>query len=90
MDCPLCNLSWSPILLRPLRYTICGACYEGARSVISFINKLQNYHEGGGGDNKSVNSSFNVSPQNPSKASFRIISSQRSISYTYIYIYIVN
>ncbi|KAM7491866.1 hypothetical protein LguiA_034787 [Lonicera macranthoides] len=72
MDCPLCNLSWSPIILRPLRYTICGACYEGARSVISFTNKLQNYHKGGGGggggsgDNKSVNSSF-VSPQNPSK-----------------------
>lgn len=42
MDCPICNYSVSPIILRPLRYTICGACYEGARSLIALINKLHN------------------------------------------------
>jgi speckle-type POZ protein len=30
-----------PVQLRPPRNTICGACYEGARSLISFINKLE-------------------------------------------------
>ncbi|PQQ06390.1 BTB/POZ domain-containing protein [Prunus yedoensis var. nudiflora] len=30
-----------PAILRPPRNTICLTCYEGARSVISFINKLE-------------------------------------------------
>ncbi|KAL0003472.1 hypothetical protein SO802_017253 [Lithocarpus litseifolius] len=30
-----------PVILRPPRNTICGACYEGARSMIDLINKVQ-------------------------------------------------
>ncbi|XP_061995544.1 BTB/POZ domain-containing protein At3g56230 isoform X1 [Rosa rugosa] len=39
MDCSVCTSM--PAQLRPPRNTICGACYEGARSLISFINKLE-------------------------------------------------
>lgn len=39
MDCSVCTSM--PVQLRPPRNTICGACYEGARSLISFINKLE-------------------------------------------------
>ncbi|KAG6752088.1 hypothetical protein POTOM_044307 [Populus tomentosa] len=30
-----------PLILRPPRNTICGACYEGAKSVITLMNKLE-------------------------------------------------
>lgn len=39
MDCSICTSM--PVILRPPRNTICGACYEGARSIISLINKLE-------------------------------------------------
>ncbi|KAI5346668.1 PREDICTED: BTB/POZ [Prunus dulcis] len=39
MDCSICTSM--PAILRPPRNTICLTCYEGARSVISFINKLE-------------------------------------------------
>ncbi|CAK9135863.1 unnamed protein product [Ilex paraguariensis] len=42
MDCPICNCSMSPVILRPVRYTVCGACYEGAKSIINWMNKLDN------------------------------------------------
>lgn len=38
MDCSICTSM--PVMLRPPMNTICLTCYEGARSVISFINKL--------------------------------------------------
>ncbi|KAE8714729.1 BTB/POZ domain-containing protein [Hibiscus syriacus] len=33
-----------PFILRPPRNTICGACYEGARNVITLMNKLEIDH----------------------------------------------
>ncbi|TQD73914.1 hypothetical protein C1H46_040564 [Malus baccata] len=33
-----------PLMLRPPRNTICLTCYEEARSVMSFINKLHIAH----------------------------------------------
>ncbi|KAG6750944.1 hypothetical protein POTOM_045459 [Populus tomentosa] len=39
MDCSIC--SSMPLILRPPRNTICGACYEGAKSVITLMNKLE-------------------------------------------------
>ncbi|XP_022744126.1 BTB/POZ domain-containing protein At3g56230-like [Durio zibethinus] len=45
MDCSIC--SSMPFILRPPRNTICGACYEGARNVITLMNKLENYHSKG-------------------------------------------
>ncbi|KAG5222109.1 BTB/POZ domain-containing protein [Salix suchowensis] len=39
MDCSVC--SSLPFILRPPRNTICGACYEGAKSVIALMNKLE-------------------------------------------------
>ncbi|XP_010256960.1 PREDICTED: BTB/POZ domain-containing protein At3g56230 [Nelumbo nucifera] len=39
MDCSVC--SPVPIILRPHRNTICPACYEGVRSIMSFLNKLE-------------------------------------------------
>ncbi|XP_057523295.1 BTB/POZ domain-containing protein At3g56230-like [Amaranthus tricolor] len=38
MDCSICTTM--PFILRPPRNTICAACYEGARSLISLINKF--------------------------------------------------
>lgn len=38
MDCSIC--SSMPFILRPPRNTICGACYEGAKTIIAFTNKL--------------------------------------------------
>uniref|UniRef100_A0A5B6YHD9 BTB domain-containing protein n=1 Tax=Davidia involucrata TaxID=16924 RepID=A0A5B6YHD9_DAVIN len=45
MDCSICSAM--PFILRPPRNTICGACYEGARSIITLTNKLD-------GDNKEL------------------------------------
>ncbi|KAM7499426.1 hypothetical protein LguiA_023840 [Lonicera macranthoides] len=38
MDCSIC--SSMPFILRPPRNTICAACYEGAKTIIAFTNKL--------------------------------------------------
>ncbi|KAL3630535.1 hypothetical protein CASFOL_023519 [Castilleja foliolosa] len=38
MDCCICSAL--PYILRPPRNTICGACYEGARSIITLTNKF--------------------------------------------------
>ncbi|KDP21688.1 hypothetical protein JCGZ_03359 [Jatropha curcas] len=40
MDCCIC--SSVPTILRPPRNTICGSCYEGAKNVISLMNKFEN------------------------------------------------
>ncbi|KAJ9175986.1 hypothetical protein P3X46_014481 [Hevea brasiliensis] len=40
MDCSIC--STMPSILRPPRNTICGTCYEGAKSVITLMNKFEN------------------------------------------------
>ncbi|CAK9160601.1 unnamed protein product [Ilex paraguariensis] len=40
MDCSICSAM--PFILRPPRNTICGTCYEGARSIITLTNKLDN------------------------------------------------
>ncbi|PPS05976.1 hypothetical protein GOBAR_AA14677 [Gossypium barbadense] len=42
MDCSIC--SSMPFILRPPRNTICGTCYEGARNVITLMNKLEIDH----------------------------------------------
>jgi hypothetical protein len=47
-----------PVILRPPRNTICGACYEGARSIINLINKLESEKKGS-----------DTSPPNSCKAS---------------------
>ncbi|KAI9110854.1 hypothetical protein K1719_018292 [Acacia pycnantha] len=39
MDCSVCTTM--PLILRPPRNTICGACYEGARSILIMMNKLE-------------------------------------------------
>ncbi|KAI4306920.1 hypothetical protein L6164_030160 [Bauhinia variegata] len=39
MDCSVCTTM--PLILRPPRNTICGACYEAARSIINMMNKLE-------------------------------------------------
>ncbi|PIN13345.1 hypothetical protein CDL12_14030 [Handroanthus impetiginosus] len=40
MDCSICSAM--PYILRPPRNTICAACYEGARTIITLTNKLEN------------------------------------------------
>ncbi|WCJ20003.1 BTB/POZ domain-containing protein [Euphorbia peplus] len=39
MDCSIC--STMPAILRPPRNTICGSCFEGAKCVISLMNKIE-------------------------------------------------
>lgn len=46
MDCSICTTM--PFILRPPRNTICAACYEGARNLISLVNKFD-------GDNNNNN-----------------------------------
>lgn len=48
-----------PFILRPPRNTICGACYEGARALITFVNKLES-------DKPTTNPPLN-SPPSPCK-----------------------
>ncbi|KAL2526733.1 BTB/POZ domain-containing protein [Abeliophyllum distichum] len=55
MDCSICSAM--PYILRPPRNTICGACYEGARSIITFTNKLDNEKGAEKPSNNSVSSS---------------------------------
>ncbi|CAA2945333.1 Hypothetical predicted protein [Olea europaea subsp. europaea] len=55
MDCSICSAM--PYILRPPRNTICGACYEGARSIITFTNKLDNEKGTEKPSNNSVSSS---------------------------------
>ncbi|CAA0834453.1 BTB/POZ domain-containing protein [Striga hermonthica] len=38
MDCCVCSAL--PYILRPPRNTICGACYDGAKSIITLTNKF--------------------------------------------------
>ncbi|KAJ9160440.1 hypothetical protein P3X46_025841 [Hevea brasiliensis] len=40
MDCSIC--SSMPSILRPPRNTICGSCYDGAKTVITLMNKFEN------------------------------------------------
>jgi speckle-type POZ protein len=39
MDCCVCTTM--PLILKPPRNTICGACYEGVRSIINMMNSLE-------------------------------------------------
>ncbi|XP_065871651.1 BTB/POZ domain-containing protein At3g56230 [Euphorbia lathyris] len=39
MDCSIC--SSMPTILRPPRNTICGSCFEGAKTVISLVKELE-------------------------------------------------
>ncbi|XP_017406205.1 BTB/POZ domain-containing protein At3g56230-like [Vigna angularis] len=39
MDCCVCTTM--PLILRPLRNTICGACYEGVRSIINMMSNFE-------------------------------------------------
>lgn len=65
MDCSIC--SSMPFLLRPPRNTICGACYEGAKSIITLMNKLEGDKGTDSIDTKPNNSL--LSPANSCKAS---------------------
>ncbi|GFZ15087.1 BTB/POZ domain-containing protein [Actinidia rufa] len=69
MDCSIC--STMPFILRPPRNAICADCYEGARSLIKFTNKLDNDKAGVGVD-KSTNTS-SVSSPNSSKVRLKLI-----------------
>ncbi|KZV51933.1 BTB/POZ domain-containing protein-like [Dorcoceras hygrometricum] len=55
MDCSICSAM--PSLFRPPRNTICGACYEGARTIITLTNKL----DGEKGSDKTGNTSSSLS-----------------------------
>ncbi|CAH2063984.1 unnamed protein product [Thlaspi arvense] len=43
MDCSICTTM--PSILRPPRNTICGSCYEGARTTIALLKKLEGSKE---------------------------------------------
>ncbi|CAF2112143.1 hypothetical protein F2Q70_00040972 [Brassica cretica] len=43
MDCSVCTTM--PSILRPPRNTICGSCYEGARTTIALLKKLEGANE---------------------------------------------
>ncbi|CAF2058957.1 unnamed protein product [Brassica napus] len=43
MDCSICTTK--PSILRPPRNTICGSCYEGARTTIALLKKLEGSKE---------------------------------------------
>ncbi|KAL7107502.1 hypothetical protein ACP275_06G058500 [Erythranthe tilingii] len=44
MDCSICSAM--PYILRPPRNTICGACYEGARTIIALTSKIDTIDKG--------------------------------------------
>ncbi|MCD7469001.1 hypothetical protein HAX54_007612 [Datura stramonium] len=68
MDCSICSAM--PFILRPPRNTICAACYEGARTIITLTtNKLDHIDNTKGSDNKSV-TGLSVSSSNPSIKGF--------------------
>ncbi|KAK6135731.1 hypothetical protein DH2020_030511 [Rehmannia glutinosa] len=48
-----------PYILRPPRNTICGACYEGARSILNLTNKLDNNDKGSDKQSNNPSSSSN-------------------------------
>ncbi|KAJ4895980.1 BTB/POZ domain-containing protein [Raphanus sativus] len=43
MDCSICTTM--PSILRPPRNTICGSCYDGARTIMSLLKKLEGSNE---------------------------------------------
>lgn len=61
MDCSICSAM--PYILRPPRNTICGACYEGARTIITLTNKVL--------DNEKPTTNL-VSSLNSAKVWFRV------------------
>ncbi|KAK4836142.1 hypothetical protein QYF36_019095 [Acer negundo] len=68
MDCAVCTTM--PFILRPPRNTICGACYEGARAVISLMNKFETDKYGAAennNNNKTNNNSLVISSPNSCK-----------------------
>ncbi|XP_060180833.1 BTB/POZ domain-containing protein At3g56230 [Lycium barbarum] len=68
MDCSICSAM--PFILRPPRNTICVACYDGARTIITLTtNKLDNSENTKGNDNKTV-TGLSVSSSNPSIKGF--------------------
>ncbi|XP_059275039.1 BTB/POZ domain-containing protein At3g56230 [Lycium ferocissimum] len=68
MDCSICSAM--PFILRPPRNTICVACYDGARTIITLTtNKLDNSENTKGNDNKTV-AGLSVSSSNPSIKGF--------------------
>lgn len=66
MDCCICTTM--PCILRPPRNTICGTCFEGARSIIASLNKLQINSDKAISDHK-PNNSLQLSLSNSCKAS---------------------
>ncbi|KAF1870331.1 hypothetical protein Lal_00003537 [Lupinus albus] len=64
MDCCVCTTM--PLILRPPRNTICGACYEGARNMINMMNNLQSDEKAKAITNTNTSQ---LSKQNTTKAS---------------------
>lgn len=64
MDCCVCTTM--PLILRPPRNTICGACYEGVRSIINMMNGFESEKA------KTITNQIEspVSRRNSSKASY--------------------
>ncbi|XP_050210397.1 BTB/POZ domain-containing protein At3g56230 [Mercurialis annua] len=56
MDCCICTSM--PAILRPPRNTICGSCYEGAKTIITLMNKYDS--DKGISDEKSSDSFANL------------------------------
>ncbi|XP_009794698.1 BTB/POZ domain-containing protein At3g56230 [Nicotiana sylvestris] len=67
MDCSICSAM--PFILRPPRNTICGACYEGARTIITLTNRNDHSDNTKGTDNKTV-TGLSASSSNPSIKGF--------------------
>ncbi|VVB05856.1 unnamed protein product [Arabis nemorensis] len=61
MDCSICTTM--PSILRPPRNTICGSCYEGAKTTIALLKKLEGSKEdhGKSTDKSTVNNGFSLS-----------------------------
>lgn len=69
MDCSICSAM--PFILRPPRNTICAACFEGARTIITLTtNKLDHIENTKGSDNKTVTGVLSASSSNPSIKGF--------------------
>lgn len=65
MDCSICSAM--PFILRPPRNTICAACYEGARTIITLTtNKVDHVENTKGSDNKTITGLLSASSSNPS------------------------
>ncbi|XP_074266964.1 BTB/POZ domain-containing protein At3g56230 [Silene latifolia] len=71
MDCSICTTM--PSFLRPPRNTICAACYDGARSLISLVNSLSSPNDNKTADDKSNVGNSIVTLSNSSKGFAKVV-----------------